>query len=61
MKVRVTLTLDVDVERMKERYPLAVERAGGVRAAAKGYVLGAIEASSATRNEAIRSITLQDS
>jgi hypothetical protein len=60
MKVRVVLTLDVDPEQMKERYPLAVERTGGVREAAREYVLEAVSSSQAARNESIRGVTLQE-
>lgn len=57
MKVRVVLTLDVDPERWKERYPLAIERAGGVREAVREYVLESVQMQDAIYNEAIRSIT----
>ncbi|MDX2794055.1 hypothetical protein [Streptomyces scabiei] len=57
MKVRVVMTLDVDEERLKERYPLTVEREGGVREAARAYAVGAVEASEAARNGSVRSVT----
>jgi hypothetical protein len=60
MKVRVVLTLEVDPEQMKDRYPLAVEREGGVREAARAYVREAVRSSSASHNGSIRSVTLAD-
>ncbi|MFD7016162.1 hypothetical protein [Streptomyces sp. NPDC059928] len=58
MKVRVILTLDVDPALWKERYPLAIKRAGGVRGAVREYALIAIQISDAARCEAIRSVTI---
>lgn len=57
MKVRVVLTLDVDPEKFKYWQPLAVEREGGVREAARATALEAVKASPAVRNGSIRSIT----
>lgn len=60
MKVRVTLTLDVDPERFKYWHPLAVEREGGVREAARTFVRDAVQADQAARNGSIRSVTLAE-
>lgn len=60
MKVRVVLTLDVDPERLKERRPLAVERAGGARNAAREYVLDVVSSSNAARDGSISGVTLQE-
>ena len=60
MKVRVTLTLDVDPEQFKYWQPLAVEREGGVREAARSFALEAVQASPVARNGSIRSVTLAD-
>lgn len=60
MKVRVVLTLDVDPKQLKDRYPLAVEREGGVRGAARAYAHEAVQASAAARNGSIRSVTLAE-
>ncbi|MCQ6554740.1 hypothetical protein NPS70_16265 [Streptomyces sp. C10-9-1] len=56
--MRVVVTMDVDPEQMRDRYPLMVERAGGVREAARSYALGAVQASNAVRNASIRSVSL---
>lgn len=58
MKVRVVLTLDVDPALWKERYPLAIERAGGIREAVREYVLESVRMQDAIYCEAIRSVTL---
>lgn len=58
MKVRVVLTLDVDPEQFKYWQPLAVEREGGVREAARVFALEAVQGSHPARNGSIRSITL---
>lgn len=61
MKVRVVLTLDVDPEQFRYWHPLAVEREGGVREAARAIVQDAVQASPAVRNESVRSVTLAGS
>jgi hypothetical protein len=58
MKVRVVLTIDVDPEQYTDRYPLAVEREGGVREAARAYVREAVQSSNAAHNGSIRNVTL---
>jgi hypothetical protein len=58
MKVRVVLTLDVDPALWKERYPLAIERAGGIREAVRDYVLVAVRMSDAVHCEAARTVVL---
>ncbi|MDR3081352.1 MAG: hypothetical protein LBV60_10590 [Streptomyces sp.] len=58
MKVRVVLTLDVDPEEFKSWWPLAVQRAGGVREAARAFAYEAVRTDSAVRNGSIRSVTL---
>lgn len=60
MKVRVVLTLDVDPEQFKYWHPLAVEREGGVREAARVFARDAVQASPAARNQSIRSVTVQE-
>lgn len=60
MKVRVVLTLDVDPEKFRYWHPLAVEREGGVREAARSFVQDAVQGSPAARNESIRSVTLAE-
>jgi len=61
MKVRVVLTLDVDPEKLKYWHPLAVEREGGVREAARAFARDAVQSAPAVRNESIRSVTVQES
>lgn len=58
MKVRVVLTLDVDPEQFKYWQPLAVEREGGVRDAARVFAREAVQGSTLARNGSIRSVTL---
>jgi hypothetical protein len=60
MRVRVVLTLDVDEDEFQQRYSLTVQRQGGVREAARAYIVGAVESSEAHRNGSIRSVSLRD-
>lgn len=57
MKVRLVLTLDVDEEQFRYWHPLAVERAGGVREAARLYARDAIAVTEAARSGRINIIT----
>ncbi|MEV0444055.1 hypothetical protein AB0I84_18815 [Streptomyces spectabilis] len=60
MKVRIVLTLDIDEGVMRERYPLIIEREGGLREAVRTYAHGAVMASEAARNGSIRSVALRE-
>lgn len=59
MKVRVTFTLDIDEENFRYWHPLLVERAGGVREAARQYAYDAIASSQAARSGRI-ALTTKD-
>lgn len=58
MKVRVVITVDVDDEEFRDRYPLAIRREGGVREAVRAYVRESVRASDASRNASFRSTSL---
>ena len=58
MKIRITVTVDVDENEWRESYPRLTATKGSVRSAVHEYVVQGVEELTPCKNGAIRSVTV---